>query len=165
MKKIIAIFFCLILIFNFPLFSQSTSSSSTSPAPYTKEEFPSFLHDLRRAEIITFGSLPFVTLGVTLGYGAYGYFSGEFSSFPNPLDKGAESFSSWQQAKIFGASLGISVALGLLDYGITLIKRHRKSKRERALLERSKQIQIIPLEEDFTEIILDENILEEGRKE
>ena len=47
------------------LFADSTS---TSPAPYEKEEFPDFLHDLRRFEIITLGSLPFVTLDTSLAY-------------------------------------------------------------------------------------------------
>ncbi|MCR5218430.1 hypothetical protein [Treponema sp.] len=155
MKRFIACLLVLMIIFSGHLFaatsssSSSSSSKSTTPEPYTKEEFSPVLHDLRRAEIITFGSLPFVTLGVTVAYGAYGYFSGDFSSFPNPLDKSADSFSSWQQAKIFGYSLSISVGLGLLDYGINLVKRHKKAKKEKARLEASRQIHVIPYSEEF----------------
>ena len=146
MKKVLCIFLMMFTVSSNLTFA---ASDSTSAEPYKKEEFSPVLHDIRRAEIITFGSLPFVTLGVTVAYGAYGYFSGEFSSFPNPLDKSADSFSSWQQAKIFGVSLGISAGLGLIDFGVNIVRRHNRTKKERARLENSRQIHVIPYREEF----------------
>lgn len=146
MKKLLCILLMIMTVSPAAVFA---ASDSTTPEPYKKEEFNPVLHDIRRAEIITFGSLPFVTLGVTVAYGAYGYFSGEFSSFPNPLDKSADSFSSWQQAKIFGVSLGISAGLGLIDFGINLARRRNRAKREKSLLENSRQIHVIPYREEF----------------
>ena len=53
--------------------------------PYEQDEFPQWAKDLRRGEIISLGSIPFVGLWVVGSYGGYKYFSGEIDSFPNPF--------------------------------------------------------------------------------
>ena len=47
--------------------------ADTTPAPYSEGEFPQFLKDARRFEIITLGALPFVTIQTTLGYSTIKY--------------------------------------------------------------------------------------------
>ena len=111
-KRTAVIVAAILLLINVPVFPDS--ASSTEPVPYDKNEFPQWSKDLRRAEIVSFGSLPFVTIGVTMGYGSYLYFTGSTSSFPNPLDKSGNSFSSEEQLKIFGMSLGISCGMKVL---------------------------------------------------
>ena len=121
MKKaflISALVFSLVL----PVSAATTTSSSTTPEEYQPHEFPQWAHDLRRTEIIAFGSLPFVTMGVSLLYSTYLFYTGEESSFLNPLTI-ADSFSSDQQINILKISVGVSAVLGLVDLGITVLRR------------------------------------------
>ena len=67
-RKIVSI--CLLFSICFfhvtELFAADTSSKTAEP--YKAEEFPGWMHDLRRAEIITLGAMPFVTFNISLGY-------------------------------------------------------------------------------------------------
>ena len=125
------------------LFADSTS---TSPAPYEKEEFPDFLHDLRRFEIITLGSLPFVTLDTSLAYSAVRYARHDFDSAYTPSLANAASFDSDEQIGIILTSLSITVGIGLSDYIIHLIKRTSKNRKKK--MNDNKAVNIIPIEED-----------------
>jgi hypothetical protein len=104
--------------------------------PYTKDEFPDWARHVRRTEIITFGSLPFVTLATTLGYGIFRYIDHDMNSsyFPNPLAKTSSdaNLSRDEQLTILAISAGISLALGLVDLTVNLIKE-RKAKKEREI--------------------------------
>ncbi len=112
-RTIFIVFFALFFVF------QSFSEDST----WKNVEFPQWSRDLRRTEIITLGSLPFVTLWTTLGYSIAVY--GEFR---NPLDKSTDSFTSEDQKHVIAISAGVCVALGLTDLALTLIKRHSRKK-------------------------------------
>lgn len=71
------------LLFAFSAFFLSFSmlfAQTQSPEPYSKDEFHPVLKDLRRAEIITLGAIPFVTFNVTLGYSFGKYASHNFDS-------------------------------------------------------------------------------------
>ena len=48
------------------LFSQSNQTKNTEPKPYSEDEFIQPLEDLRRFEIITLGSMPFITLNTAI---------------------------------------------------------------------------------------------------
>lgn len=132
--------------------------------PYTKDNIPTWAKDLRRTEIITFGSLPFVTMGVTMGYSFYRYFSNGMDSayFPNPLAKTSEgaNLSHDEQVGIIVSSAAISLLLGLTDLTINLIQRH-KAEKQAALLDRG-TVTIEPyapeesIVEDFDSTILQE---------
>ena len=105
------------------------SALNTNPEPYGKDEFPSWAKDLRRTEIITFGSLPFATLGVTLGYGIIKYANGSSTSIANPFNKSSSQYSLDEQKKILGISCAVSLALGLTDLGVNHITRFIKRKK------------------------------------
>ena len=138
MRKII----CALMMSVF--FSSFCFAEDNTPKPYGDDEFPSWAYDLRRTEIITFGSLPFVTIGVSLVYGAALYFNGTLSSFPNPLDKSSDSFNEDQQKNVFMMSIGASCVLGLTDLLVSFIK-HKSQQRKRERLEQNiKKIQIEP---------------------
>lgn len=122
--------FLFALIFALILPASVFSAESTTPEPYTFEEFPQWAHDLRRTEIITFGSLPMVTIGTSLVYGGILYGTGQLSSFPNPFSKDSSaSLSSDQQLQTFYISLGVSALLGIVDLIITLVQRHSSQSR------------------------------------
>jgi len=135
--------------------SKSSEKESTEPLPYTKEEFPQWAHDLRRTEIITFGSLPFVLLQSTIVYSFWRYYDNDYSSsyFPNPLSKTSEGagLDSDEQKMLLATSAAISLGLGLTDLAIQIIKRHSKKRKERRLKQKAEEnINIEPIEEpDF----------------
>jgi hypothetical protein len=95
--------------------------------PYTKDEFPQWAKDLRRTEIITLGSLPFVTLTVTLAYSLISWSASGFSeNTPNLFSKTTDdSMRESDMITILIISGGISVALGLVDLFVNMHKRKK----------------------------------------
>jgi hypothetical protein len=70
-NKTVFLLICLLLPF-FSVMAYAEEAKKTEiykePQPYKDEEFPQWLKDLRRAEIIFFGSLPFSLLASLEGY-------------------------------------------------------------------------------------------------
>ncbi len=118
--------------------------------PYTKDEFPGWLQDMRRAEIVSLGSLPFVTLGVTLGYSLYRYFSHDMNPdyFPNPFAKSSSAarLTTDEQLGILFTSLGVAAVVGITDFTISSIQRHKRNKAYQELNRGA--VEIIPLDEE-----------------
>lgn len=134
---ILSFLFLSVLIPHNRLYAAKTES--TTPEPYEEEEFPQWAKDLRRTEIITIGSMPFVTTWVTVSYGLIGWKlipEGDkyhLNDFPNPLDKSKNVFNEDQIKFVVATSALISVGLGITDYVINLIKRNNKNKKNTAL--------------------------------
>lgn len=129
MKRIITLYLLCALAAP-PVFSQ-TSDSVVTIAPYTQDEFARWMKDLRRFEIVSLGSIPFVTLGASLGYGFYRYFSHGMNMdyFPSLFSSGKDAgFSEGEQRNLFLISVGIGVAIGLIDFTIVQIKRARQNR-------------------------------------
>ena len=99
----------------------SADEANIEPVPYSEDEFPQWTKDLRRAEIISLGAVPFAALGITIGYGTYLYKTGETEHFPNPFSKGDDSFTEEQQLKILGASLGAGLCIGVIDFTVACV--------------------------------------------
>lgn len=126
-------------------FLQPLFAEDTTPEPYHNEEFPETLQDLRRFEIITLGSMPFITLDVTLAYSGYNYVKSGFDEAYAPNIFAASSYTPEEQKKIILTSLGVSACVGLADYGVRLVKRlvnqHKIKNQEKSIL-------VTPIEED-----------------
>ena len=114
----------------FAIVPQNLFAADSSSTNYDDINFPQWVRDLRRTEIITFGSLPFVTLWMTVAYSVY-----EYGEFRNPFDKNTDSFTEDDQWKIIKYSAATCVALGLTDLTINLILRSQKEARLRKLQE------------------------------
>lgn len=144
MNKALFVLISLFLLINTSVFAAETTKN-TDPVPYEKDEFSQFAKDIRRAEIVSLGSMPFMVIGVTMAYGGYLYANGQVDSFPNPFDKGSDALSQEQQATIFVATFGIGVLIGITDYIVNVIKR--KNAEKKLLLQQSKegQINIVPV--------------------
>lgn len=124
-------------------------SESTTPVPYEENEFPMWAHELRRAEIITFGSMPFVSIGVTLGYGLFLYARQEIPSIPNPFSSRSSSFTADQTRNIVLMTAGISIGYGLTDFLINHIRRKNYDKKKalmEASMEKASVYQVTPEE-------------------
>ncbi|WP_294431212.1 hypothetical protein [uncultured Treponema sp.] len=162
MKKFFIAFISLCLIISFA----PANLHADTAANFDDIDFPQWARDLRRTEIITFGSLPFVTLWTIVGYSMY-----EYGEFRNPLDKSTDSFTEDDQWKIIKISAASCLALGLTDLTINLITRSRKESRLRKLREMQaftitpesqiKHSDLPPLREDET----DEQAEERFRRE
>ncbi|MBP3710569.1 MAG: hypothetical protein J6I73_09270 [Treponema sp.] len=139
-------------VVQFPVAAQTALAADTTPEPYGEDEFPQFMKDLRRAEIISFGALPFVTLTSTLVYSGirWGKHGFDTNYFPNPFAKSSDAngFSQQEQIGILLTSVGISVGIGLTDLIVNVVKRKvAKKKRLREEAERAPVI-ITPINED-----------------
>ena len=145
----------LLCVIAFPC--RAKEAKDTTPVPYTDDEFPQFMKDLRRAEIISFGALPFVTLTSTIVYSSARYAQHGFDSeyFPNPFAKASASngYSTAEQAGILLTSAGISVGIGLTDLLVSVIKRNAAKKK----LERKEKAPIVvtPIAEDEDAVRID----------
>ena len=111
--------------------SSSTSDDTVEPEPYHDDEFPQWAKDMRRTEIVTLGAVPFITIGISAGYGAYKYYKGEMNTFPNPFSKD-DGYSNKEIWGIVGTSLGVSAAIGITDLIISLVKRNNARKEQAA---------------------------------
>lgn len=98
-----------------------------------KQEVPLWLKDLRRAEIITFGSIPFTMLGVSLVTSVIQWGKNGFdpNSFPNPLDTSPNT-ANYSEADIWrnvGIAAGISLGIGITDFIVQMVRRAKAKKR------------------------------------
>lgn len=132
-------FLCL-LTFSCSLFAE-TATPTPVPQAYKKGETPQWAKDLRRAEIITLGSIPFVTIWTMLAYSAI-----TKGKIVNPLSKdSSDSFDEADQGRILGIACSVSLALGLTDFTINLIQRMiEKNKASKEINENA--ITVVPLD-------------------
>lgn len=155
MKKFLP--FILILVsFSQFCFAQS-SSESEEPVPYDEKEIPYWVEQARRTEIITLGSLPFVTIGVSLGYSIYNcaQHNWDGSYFANPFTKGANA-TQQDQINILVASSLVAVGIGVTNLTINLIKHHKEKKDSQQILQENvkittieNELNIVPVPEKY----------------
>lgn len=139
----------LIIISIFSQFNYTFAADSKTPEPYKDEEFPGFLHDFRRAEIITLGAMPFVTFNASLAYslGKCAFHGFNTDYFVNPFAKSTDSgFSTDEQVGIILTSLGISLCVGITDFIVHSVKR--ANARKKARHQNYGPVQINPIEND-----------------
>lgn len=145
-------FFLLLILFFSQIFSSLYCDSNT-PKPYEDDEFPEALKDLRRFEIITLGSMPFVMLDVNLVYSGIRVANGTSSSY-NPFN--TSSYTEDEQIKLILTSLGISTCIGLTDFVVQKIKQSFANKKSKTPSENN-SILVVPIEEDPDAIKIETN--------
>ena len=155
-KKLIASIIYLSLFANLtPVFAADTKS--TTPEPYEEDEFPSWLKDLRRAEIITLGAMPFITLNTSLCYsfGNYAFHNFDSDYFVNPFAQGSDtsSYTSGEQAGILLTSLGICLGIGITDFIVHSVKRSNQKKKMRTQKKGNINIESVADDPEATKIL------------
>ena len=123
------------------------SQNSDEPVPYNTEEIPYWVEQARRTEIITLGSLPFVTIGVSLGYSIYNCAVHDWdgSYFANPFTKGANA-TQQDQINIIVASSIVAAGIGLTNLAINLVKHSKEKKDSQLILQDNVKITTIESE-------------------
>lgn len=151
MKNIKRIISILVIFSLFTAVIYSADSTTSADAePYNKEEFPQALKDLRRFEIITLGSMPFVMLDCNMVYSGILVAQGKSNSF-NPLNM--SGYTTEQQVGLILTSLAVSTGVGLTDLIVQNIKRNKKAKKTRK--QQANSISVIPVEEDPDAVKID----------
>jgi len=130
--------------------SNTATSASVTPVPYGPAEFADWQKDLRRAEIISFGALPFVTFASSIYYDIFRYYSHDQDEayLPWPLKQAdiAVPLSQAEQKNVFYASVGISLGVAAFDFAWHTIKRLKdRGLRDRREAEASAAIKITPI--------------------
>ena len=139
-------FIAIVIIFSLNtafVFGQSNQSTSTEPKAYSSDEFPQVLKDLRRFEIITLGSMPFVTMDTAIIFNGIKFATGKAQTF-NPL--ATADYTPEEMKTVILTSLCISAGIGITDFVIQIIKRNKKSRD--VDLSDAIKIEVEPQEED-----------------
>jgi len=141
MKKNLVLFIFLFFVSLSVLHSQSTPPDpGMNSTQFDMSDFPQWTRDLRRAEIIMFGSFPFTYFFSNFGFDTYRWIKNNdgnlFSEYnrryaPWPLDS-AGSIGKTQDEKILtlGIAAGGALLIALVDFGI---ERYKRSAREREI--------------------------------
>jgi hypothetical protein len=119
-----------------------TSQNNAVPSILESKDVPQWVKDLRRWEIVAFGSIPFTMLTSTFAMDMYRWsnangmdFSDEGRRYaPWPLKSaGAVLMEDKEQEKVFIIAVSLSIAIALADQLIVQIKRHKARKRAEAI--------------------------------
>lgn len=108
-------------------------TQNVTPAPIEEGEIPLWAMELRRFEIVSFGSLPFAMMLSSVGYDSYRYFShGRDSNYaPWPFKKASSAgYTEKEQKYIFFTALGISLSAALVDQAVRFFVRKKERRLE-----------------------------------
>jgi len=95
-------------------------AAKNEPVPYSPSEFPGWVNDLRRAEIITIGAFPISLLVTSLSYQLYRYVQNGFQQAYAPalLGSGSNPLSNQERIGVIISGIGVSLVIALIDYGL-----------------------------------------------
>jgi hypothetical protein len=111
--------------------NEGTRTAAAADDVSEVKEIPRWLKDLRRAEIISFGTIPFTIFFSSFFMDLYRSGSRGWDSryLPWPFKSaGAVSMTADEQKLMFTIAVSSSLVLALTDYVIVRIKRSREAK-------------------------------------
>jgi hypothetical protein len=140
-KKILLLFLLTaISAFSVPAQTNTTNTANTVPSIMERTTIPQWVKDLRRWEIVAFGSIPFTMFTATFAMDMYRWNNANGMNFsdrryaPWPLKSaGAVSMKGKEQEMVFILAAGLSVGIAMTDQVIVQIKRYRARKRAESL--------------------------------
>jgi len=118
------------------------AQTNTTPSIFSSDKVPQWVKDLRRWEIVAFGSIPFTMLTATFAMDMYRWgnangmdFSDEGRRYaPWPMKSaGAVVMESREQEMVFVIAGSLSISIAMTDLIITQIKRSQARKKAEAL--------------------------------
>jgi hypothetical protein len=128
-----------LLVWPFSGFAQSSSGTGQSSTDEVKpsigfdtSEFPLWAKDLRRAEIVAFGSFPFTMFFTTFAMDTWRCASHDWDPLyaPWPVKPpGAINMTQDELKMTMAISAAISAAIAITDFSIIKIKRYKEKKR------------------------------------
>ncbi len=121
--------------------SMSAAQTTTQQPPvdsiedairWDPEDFPQWARDMRRFDIIAFGSFPFAFLAAGIATDAIRWGRNDWNSYYAPWPfKGAGAYDPTTKEKTVTVltAVGISLFIALADLAIVKLKRHSEKKR------------------------------------
>jgi len=134
MKKIffVSVLFFLLFTPQFEAFAQNTQV----PNIFDMTDFPQWARDLRRFDVITFGSFPFSMFVITFATDMFRWYNANGMDFndrryaPWPLKSaGAVDMTAEEYQRTILLAAGLSVVLALTDFVIVKIRRSNERRR------------------------------------
>ena len=102
----------------------------STPMPYEEDEFPQWIKDIRRAEVVLIGSIPFTMFVSIEIFDTYRFVSADFDSAyaPWPM-KGPQSaaYTEGDKITIIITALSLSATIALVDHIIIRANRSKKT--------------------------------------
>lgn len=137
------LFFMLIM----PPFRAAAQTTTTAAAPlvsisFDTSGFPQWAKDVRRWEIVAFGSFPFAMFTATFAMDTYRWANANGLDFsdagrryaPWPLKSaGAVGMENREYEMTIGIAAGLSMTVAMADLIIVQVKRHRARRRAESL--------------------------------
>jgi hypothetical protein len=133
-------FFSLLKIFFFVFFVLGNmenggavwaQNAKNTVTPYDAGEFPQWAKDLRRFEVIAFGSFPFAFFTASFITDSARFFQHNYNMAyaPWPLKPaGAYDPTTEEKLTTIGAAVALSISVAVIDFIIVQIKRHKQRK-------------------------------------
>jgi hypothetical protein len=147
-----AVIFLLLLTTAVFILHAQTNTTNTNNNFFDLSGSPQWVRDLRRWEIVAFGTIPFAMFTVTFGMDMYRWSNTNFSDMryaPWPLKSpGAIAMESHEMEQTLIIAAGLCVTVAFTDLIITLIKRSNARKRAEALPHNATTINRRPLNEE-----------------
>ena len=151
MKRPFLFLILVCFVFSSALWAQSSFSpatGSTDSNMFDMTGFPLWAKDLRRGEIIAFGSFPFAYFLANMMHNVYRYASHGWDTNYSPFVSGSIGQSQNEKFITIGLSAGTAVAFAVIDYGIMRYKRSRLEKANKGIVEEPPVIIRTPLYTD-----------------
>jgi hypothetical protein len=116
--------------------AQSSREAVKPSLGFDTSEFPLWAKDLRRAEIVTFGSFPFTVFFTTFAMDTWRCYSHGWDPLYAPWPAkppGAVNMTQDELTMTIAIAAVTSVAIAVVDFSIVQIKRHRERQRVKSL--------------------------------
>jgi len=135
-KKRLTALLLLFMLSAVSLMAQTTETSTES----FMENWPIWLRDMRRWEIVAFGSFPFSMFFATMGMNMYRWYNHNGMDFndrthaPWPLTStGAVAMTDAEQRRTILIAIGLSASVAIADHLIVQSRRRRDRRRAEAM--------------------------------
>jgi hypothetical protein len=156
MKHIPVFLLLLCFVYSVSLPAQTTQPMETS-SQFDMTGFPLWAKDLRRAEIIAFGSFPFAYFFANFIHNSFRFAKSGWDTRYAPFPFNSAGTIEQTQSQKFltlGFAAGGAIIFAAVDYGIMRYKRNRREMEARSLPEGSPIIIRSPLyEEEISETV------------
>ncbi|MDR2375900.1 MAG: hypothetical protein LBD96_05610 [Treponema sp.] len=96
-------------------------------------EYPLWVQDIRRGEIVAFGSFPFTLFISTFAMDSVRFFKNDMNRayLPWPFKgPGALEMTREEKKQTFMIAVTASITIAVIDFAIVKLKRHREARRE-----------------------------------
>ena len=125
----------LILLVVSILHAPAQTSTTTTTLPFIPETAPQWVKDLRRWEIVAFGSIPFTMFTATFAMDTYRWSQTKDQRYaPWPFKSaGAIAMTNSEQELTFIMAAGLSLTVAFTDLIIVQVKRSKARKRAEAM--------------------------------